>query len=209
MFFSSLPPPLPLFKTFSNFFDVDLFFPLSLYWICYNIDSVLCFGFLVMRHVGPRPRIKPAPPALEGEILSAGPPGRSRPYFLLVCSIFCCYLPSYSQQKAFPLRSQGEFMKENALRYKSNPQWDTTSHPLGWLWWQRQTIRWRNRNPLHCWWNWKMQTLSSQERTIKKEITSNFLNSFSSDLSFTFHMLSNCCNLASLRLLLRVANNFW
>ena len=31
------------------FFDVDHF--LSLYWICYNIVSVLCFAFLVMRHV--------------------------------------------------------------------------------------------------------------------------------------------------------------
>ena len=25
---------------------------LSLYWICYNIASVLCFGFLALRHVG-------------------------------------------------------------------------------------------------------------------------------------------------------------
>ena len=78
---------------------------------------------------------------------------------------------------------------------------------------QRQTIRWRNWNPLCCWWNWKMQTLSSQERTIKKEITSSLVNSFSSGLSFTFYTLSNHCNLAlfthaSVRLL-TVASNFW
>ena len=31
---------------------LPLFFFLSLYWICYNIVSVFCFGFLAMRHVG-------------------------------------------------------------------------------------------------------------------------------------------------------------
>ena len=38
----------------------------SLYWICYNIASVLCVGFLAVRHVGgilaPRPGIEPTPP---------------------------------------------------------------------------------------------------------------------------------------------------
>ena len=38
------------FKRF--FFFVDHFLK-SLYWICYNIASVLCFGFLATRHVGP------------------------------------------------------------------------------------------------------------------------------------------------------------
>ena len=53
--------------------------------------------------------------------------------------------------------------KKYALRCKSNPQWDTTSDPLGWLW-QRQTIRWRNWNRLHCWWNWKnADTLYARE----------------------------------------------
>ena len=36
---------------FKDFFHVDHF--LSFYWICYNIASVLCFGFLTARHVGP------------------------------------------------------------------------------------------------------------------------------------------------------------
>ena len=36
------------FKDF--FFDVDRF--KSLYWICYNIATVLCFGFLTMRYAG-------------------------------------------------------------------------------------------------------------------------------------------------------------
>ena len=32
--------------------DHFLFLFLSLYWICYNISSVLCFGSLATRHVG-------------------------------------------------------------------------------------------------------------------------------------------------------------
>ena len=37
--------------------------------ICYNIASVLCFGFLAIDHVGST--------ALEGEILNIGPPRKS------------------------------------------------------------------------------------------------------------------------------------
>ena len=37
------------FSSFKIIFDVDHF--LSLYWICYNIVSVFCFGFPAMRHV--------------------------------------------------------------------------------------------------------------------------------------------------------------
>ena len=42
--------------------------------------SVLYFGFLATRHVAkilaPRPGIEPAPLALEGEVLTTGPPGK-------------------------------------------------------------------------------------------------------------------------------------
>ena len=63
-------------------FDVDYF--LSLYWICYNIPSVLCFGFFGHKACGilaPRPGIEPTCPALEGEVLTTGPPGKSLPLF--------------------------------------------------------------------------------------------------------------------------------
>ena len=54
------------------FFDVDHF--KSLYWICYHIVSVLCFGCLIERHVGsylaPWPGIEPEPPAQEGGSLN-------------------------------------------------------------------------------------------------------------------------------------------
>ena len=51
----------------------------SLYWIWYNIASGLCFGFLASRHeiLALRPGIEPAPPALEGEVLTTGLPGKS------------------------------------------------------------------------------------------------------------------------------------
>ena len=53
----------------------------SLYWICYNVVSVLCFGFLAARHVRAQlpdqglnlPRL-----ALEGEVPTTGPSGKSR-----------------------------------------------------------------------------------------------------------------------------------
>ena len=61
------------------FFDVNHFESLS--WICYNIVSVfLYFEFLVARNVGilaTWPVVHPAPPALEGEVLTPGPPGKS------------------------------------------------------------------------------------------------------------------------------------
>ena len=45
------------------------------YCFCY-----LCFGFFGPEACGilaPQPRIKPTPPALEGEVLTTGPPGKS------------------------------------------------------------------------------------------------------------------------------------
>ena len=41
----------------------------------------MVFEFLATRHVGilaPRPGIEPAPPALEGEVSTTGPPGKSQ-----------------------------------------------------------------------------------------------------------------------------------
>ena len=51
----------------------------KVFWIYYNIASVLCFGFLAVSHVdlSSPPGIEPAPPALEGEVLTTGPPGKS------------------------------------------------------------------------------------------------------------------------------------
>ena len=48
--------------------------------MCYNIVSTLCFRFLALRHMGSYlsdQGIKPAPLALEGEVLTTEPPGKS------------------------------------------------------------------------------------------------------------------------------------
>ena len=60
------------------FFDVGHFY--SLYWIGYNIASVPYFGFFGYEACGvlaPQPGTEPAPPALEGKVLTTGPPGKS------------------------------------------------------------------------------------------------------------------------------------
>ena len=53
-----------------------------LYSLCslYRIASTLCFGFLAARHVGsqlPDQGLNPHTLVLEGEVLTAGPPGKS------------------------------------------------------------------------------------------------------------------------------------
>ena len=52
------------------------------YWICYNIASVFTFfGCEAYDILVPRLEIEPTPPALEGEVLTTGPPGTSLRYF--------------------------------------------------------------------------------------------------------------------------------
>ena len=74
------------FFFFLRFFCFGVDHLKNLYGICYNIVSVLCFGFLAMWQLGaqlpnqcvrPALQVKPATPALEGEILATGPPGKS------------------------------------------------------------------------------------------------------------------------------------
>ena len=60
------------------FFEVDHL--KSLYWICCNSASILWFGFVGCEAWGIlalQLGIKPTPPALEGEVLTTGPPGKS------------------------------------------------------------------------------------------------------------------------------------
>ena len=64
----------------------------SLYLICYNITSVLCFGFFGHEACGIlalRLGIQPVPPVLEDEVLTTGPPGSPEPslFHLLVCCL--------------------------------------------------------------------------------------------------------------------------
>ena len=53
-----------IFKVFMEFVTILLLF------------YVLFFGLEARGILAPRPGIEPAPPALEGEVLTTGPPGR-------------------------------------------------------------------------------------------------------------------------------------
>ena len=73
----------------------------NFYRICYNIVSVLCFGFLAMWQVGaqlpnqcvrPALQVKHATSALEGEILTTGPPGKSLLLILLILPLNFTFL---------------------------------------------------------------------------------------------------------------------
>ena len=79
----------------------------SLYWICYNIAPVLCFGGFwgvrgACRILAPWPGMEPAHPALEGEVLTSGPSGKSlrdSEYFRLPASPGCqADNPCYTEQ---------------------------------------------------------------------------------------------------------------
>ena len=62
------------------FFLMWTIFLKSLYWICYNIVSVVCllvFWPQGMWDLSFLRGIKPAPPTMEDEILTTGPPGKS------------------------------------------------------------------------------------------------------------------------------------
>ena len=65
-------------KVLMNFIFVKMWiFFLSLYWICYNIASVLHFSFLACSILAPQLGIEPTSPALEGEFLTVEPPEKS------------------------------------------------------------------------------------------------------------------------------------
>ena len=46
--------------------------------ICYNICFMFwCFGLKACKTLGPQPGMESAPPVLEGDVLTTGPPGKS------------------------------------------------------------------------------------------------------------------------------------
>ena len=65
-------------------FLLVLFFFLSLYWICYNIASALCFVFWLQGvwDLGSLTRDRTYTPAFEGDVLTIGPPGKSPDWLL-------------------------------------------------------------------------------------------------------------------------------
>ena len=76
------PSSRPLKAHLSFLTSMNLFHFLSLYWIYYNIVNVfyeffLGGGYEACGFLAPQPEIEPAPPALEGEVLTSGPAGKS------------------------------------------------------------------------------------------------------------------------------------
>ena len=65
--------PFYLFIFLKIFFDVDHFE--SLYQICYIIASVYILAFWHVGVLAPQPGTEPITLALEGEVLTSGPPG--------------------------------------------------------------------------------------------------------------------------------------
>ena len=68
---------------------VDFFWDVGHFkvFICNNIASVLYFGVFGLdarRILAPPRGIEPVPPALEGEVLATGPPGKSLKCFFLL-----------------------------------------------------------------------------------------------------------------------------
>ena len=69
------------FFFFRFIFYLDHFLKSLLNLLQYYFHFMLCFFFLATRHVemlAPRPGTKPKTPALKGEVLTIGPPGKSQ-----------------------------------------------------------------------------------------------------------------------------------
>ena len=76
--------PTSVFSRSDNIhlFVLRFFLMCTIYWICYSfVAPILCFGFFGLEACGilvPWPGIEPPPPALEGEVLTTGLPGKSQ-----------------------------------------------------------------------------------------------------------------------------------
>ena len=75
------PPQFFLGLVQWSFLHHYFFFSPSLYWICYNVASVLCFALFLpcpaVWDLSSPTRLKLEPPALEGKVLTTGLPGKS------------------------------------------------------------------------------------------------------------------------------------
>ena len=81
-------------KFFFFFFEVDHFFKslLNLLQYCYCFMFSCFFGCKTCGILAPWPGIEPAPPVLEGKVLTTGPPGKSLTKVLFFFLIFFFFL---------------------------------------------------------------------------------------------------------------------
>ena len=116
-----------------------LFFPLSLYWICYSIVSLLCFGFLAARHVGSlvsQPGIKSPPPALESKVLTTGLLGKSQELVLLK------QVTSFSLSGAFTIVFLVLKFYFNQTGICDLHVWNTYNCEMCFSWWRDSKVKW-------------------------------------------------------------------
>ena len=75
---------------FSFFFKIFMWTNFNLYWICYNIASVSCFGLWPWGrwYLSSLTRDWTHTPTLEDEMLTTGPPGKS--HILFYSTRWCC-----------------------------------------------------------------------------------------------------------------------
>ena len=72
--------------TIQVFFFFLMWTILKVFIECVTLLLVLCFGVLARGILAPRPGIKPTPPALEGKVLTPGPPRKS--LFMVLTNVF-------------------------------------------------------------------------------------------------------------------------
>ena len=88
---------------FKDFFDVDHFLKVFIEFITkLFLFHILVFGLQVYVILAPWPEMEPAPPALENEVLTTGPSGKSQDGgifkgFLLILETFCLKTPTVLQ----------------------------------------------------------------------------------------------------------------
>ena len=107
-------------------FLFDVYYFCSIYWICYNIASVVCFGFFGHNFCGILalwPGIKSTTPALEDEFLTTLPPVRSQGVI---------FIPVIQTRKLRKIRR----MSEKTVKLSFKPTFYTNSseviQELGW-----------------------------------------------------------------------------
>ena len=89
------------------------------------------FGHEALGTLTPWPRIEPAPPALEGEVLTTGPPGKSQELLYLNGEIsLLSKAHDFSQRASAGLNILGSFSERMSLCQVKGPAWLISQYPV-------------------------------------------------------------------------------
>ena len=130
--------------------------------MCYNIAYFMFWVFLAKKKkcmmmygiLAPQPGMEHMPPALYGEVLTTGPPGKSlvngllhvlsshtvNPFSWWETGDSCCFIDDRESKHTFPCR----------VRLRDLPLW-LKKHPSGPTSPKKRPLHW----PLSCWRAWK------------------------------------------------------